>query len=209
MRVVTLFAAMLVLPGLAMAKGPTTRIEIGHGKRTIAVLTGASSAGLFTIWSGPGTTMTGANGTTTMSTGKADFADWAAGPVEAPQGLPVYSVRFYCAAAAPVHEAVPSHLCYGVRYAVGAGDRGYIQIPAALDREFPRNMETIARGVEGSWYRASPRWDETIRPRLDAAFDAGQRDAAGRSSYEQPHIQRPSSPSTRAVSAKPTAAPKH
>ncbi len=208
MRVATLFAALFVLPALAPAKEPTTRIEVGQGKRAIVVLTGAESAGQFMVWSGPGTSATNADGT--APTSEYDFADWAAGPVAAPQGLSVYSVRFYCAADAPGHESIPSNQCYGVRYAVAPGARGFIQIPPALDAEFPMNMQSIARGVEGNWYRASARWDATVRPRLEAAFDAARDDNARRNSYQQqPYISRPPSSSTRATSAKPTIKPKH
>jgi hypothetical protein len=207
MRVATLFAALFVLPVLVLAKEPTTRIEVGNSKRAIVVLTGAESAGQFMVWSGPGTSATNADGT--APTGEYDFAEWAAGPVEAPLGLPVYSVRFYCAADAPGHEAIPSNQCYGVRYAIARGERGFIQIPPALDEEFPLNMQSIARGVEGNWYRASARWDETIRPRLDAALDAA-RDVDVRNEYRQrPYIPRPPSSSTRATSAKPTIKPKN
>ena len=208
MRVATLFAALFMLPVLALAKEPTTRIEVGNGKRAIVVLTGAESAGQFTIWSGPGTSVTDAAGTR-MSTGEGDFADWAAGPVEAPQGLPVYSVRFYCAADAPGHESIPSNQCYGVRYAIARGERGFIQIPPALDEEFPLNMQSIMRGVEGNWYRASARWDETIRPRLDAAFNAARDDNVRNDHRQRPYIYRPPSSSTRATSAKPTIKPKN
>ena len=208
MRIAMLFAALCVMPALVLAKGSTTRIEVGQGKRAIVVLTGEESAGQFTIWSGPGTSVTTAEGTF-VPTGEGDFVDWAAGPVEAPQGLTIYSVRFYCAADAPGHEAIPSNQCYGVRYAVAPGGRGYIQIPPALDEEFPLNMQSIARGVEGNWYRASTRWDDTIRPRLTAAYEASRQDDNRRIYQQPPRIYRQSSPSTRAVSATPRVTPKH
>jgi hypothetical protein len=200
MRFVTLFAALCVLPALVLAKSPTTRIEVGQGKRAIVVLTGEEVAGQFAIWSGPGTS---------TPTAERDFADWATGPVEAPQGLTIYSVRFYCAANAPGHEAIPSNQCYGVRYAVAPGDRGFIQIPPALDDEFPLKLQSIARGVEGSWYRATARWDETIRPRLAAAYESARADDNRRIYQQPPRVYRPSSPSTRATSATPRITPKH
>jgi hypothetical protein len=208
MRVATLFAALFVLPALVLAKEPVTRIEVGHGKRAIVVLTGAESAGQFTIWSGPGTGAMVGDGTL-MSISDGDFADWAAGPVEAPQGLPVYSVRFYCAADAPGREAIPSNQCYGVRYAIARGERGFIQIPPALDEEFPLKMQSIVRGVEGNWYRASARWDEAVRPRLAAAANAARDDDVRNSYRQRPYIPRPPSSSTRATSAKPTIKPKN
>jgi hypothetical protein len=190
MRAVTLFAALCVLPALVLAKGPTTRIEVGHGKRAIVVLTGPESAGQFRVDEG-------------------DFADWAAGPVEEPEGVAIYSVRFYCAADAPGHESIPSNQCYGVRYAVAADGRGYIQIPPAVDSEFPLSGQSIMRGVEGSWYRATARWDETIRTRLAAASESARQDDVRRTWRQTPRVYRQSSPSTRAVSATPRGTPKH
>jgi hypothetical protein len=208
MRAVTLFAASFVLAGFALAKEPTTRIEVGNEKRAIVVLTGPESAGQFMVWSGLGTSATNADGLT-APTGDYDFADWAAGPIEAPQGLAVYSVRFYCAADAPGHESIPSNQCYGVRYAVAPGQRGYIQIPDALDPEFPKNMSSIARGVEGKWYWATEQWDEAVRPRLSAALESSRQDDNRRIYQQQPRVYRQSSPSTRATSATPRVTPKH
>jgi hypothetical protein len=171
MRIAILFAASCLLPALVLAKGPTTRIEVGQGKRAMVVLTGEESAGQFRV-------------------DEADFADLAAGPVEAPQGVTVYSVRFYCAADAPGHESIPSNQCYGVRYAVAPGGLGYIQ-------------------MEGNWYRASTRWDETIRPRLAAVAEAARQDDNRRLYQQPPRVYRQSSPSTRATSATPRVTPKH
>lgn len=179
MRAVTLFAASFVLAGLASAQAPTTRIEVGNENRAVVVLTGEDSAGQFTAWGGPGNT-----------TGS-DFADWAAGPVEAPQGFAIYSVRFYCAADAAGHEAIPSNQCHGFHYAVAPGQPGYIQI------------------AEGTWFHATERWDQTVQPRLAAALDTTRNDDSGRYHRQQPRVYRQSSPSTRATGAKPTLKPKN
>ena len=72
----------------------------------------------------------------------------------------------------PAREAGPSHLCYGVRYAIARDGEGFIQIPAATDndRDFRGNIQSIYRGVEGSWFRASARWEALVRPRIDEAL---------------------------------------
>ena len=63
MRFVIILAAALAFPAIGAAKGATTRIEIARGKHPLVTLTGEQSAGQFTIWSGPGTSITAADGT--------------------------------------------------------------------------------------------------------------------------------------------------
>ena len=62
MRTACIAASLLVMSAIASAKSETARIEILHGKRPFVVLN-ADTAGQFTIWSGPGTSMTAADGT--------------------------------------------------------------------------------------------------------------------------------------------------
>lgn len=213
MKATVLLAALLILPALSSAKGATTRIEIARGKQAVLTLAGPEEAGQFTIWSGPGTSVTMADGTSFTPTDPGDFADWIGGPVDAPRGLEVYNVRFYCAASGEnARESVPSHLCYGVRYAYDrTGQRGYIQIPGTRDREFPLNGQSIYRGVEGSWYRASDAWDAVVRSRLLSAREAEletELRAQRQNDYlrQQRYIETRSS--TRAVGATPKVTPK-
>ncbi len=209
MRASILFVALLALPVLASAKGETTRIEIARGKHAMLTLDGPEEAGRFTIWSGPGTAMTSADGKPPAPDGARDFADWIGGPVDPPRGLEVYTVRFYCAATGEnARESVPSHLCYGVRYAYDpVGGPGYIQIPRAKDREFPDNTRSIYRGVEGTWYGASQAWDARVRHLLRSAREAElqvQRDADNRYREQRPIY----TPPQRAISATPKVTPK-
>lgn len=205
-----LFAALLALPLSCFAKGETTRIEVARGKVAVITLEGPEEAGQFTIWSGPGTSML-SNGEPVAPDDSRDFADWDGGPVDPPGRLQVYSVRFYCAAAGETtRESVPSHLCYGVRYAFDrTGKRGYIQIPRTKDSEFPENARTIYRGVEGTWYRASNAWEAMVRTQLQAARIAeleAQRERDRQYRYrERVYVD---SPSTRAISATPKVTPK-
>ncbi len=204
MRVAILIAALLAMPALSAAKSETARIEIARGKQTLVTLVGEESAGQFTIWSGPGTSWTTSDGGDQMSASDRDIADWLAGSVKPPRKLQVYEVRFYCAARGEnARESVPSSLCYGVRYAIDPkSGQGYIQIPTANDARFPGNTRSIYRGVEGSWFRASDRWEELVRPQVEAALTASARESTYR--YEQPHIYTPPPPSRTAVGARPT-----
>ena len=191
----------LAMPVPGSAKSETARIEIAQGKRALLTLP-PESASQFTIWSGPGT---GSESTNTDS--PRNFADWGSGAVEPPAKLRVYKVRFYCAALGESErETVPSNLCYGVRYGVDPDSgQGFIQIPKDGDRDFPHNTRTILRGVEGQWFRSSARWEEVVRPQLDAVHAA---DAASNSYiYQQPYGT--STPSRTAVGATPRVTPRH
>jgi len=203
MRTTSIVVVLLLMPAISMAKSETARIEILHGKRPFLVLSGADTAGQFTIWSGPGASVTAADGTVSTPVHPGDIADWEAGAVQIPRDVKVYKVRFYCAAGdAPAREDAPTHLCYGVRYAIAPDGQAFIQIPAADDREFRGNTQSIYRGVEGSWFRASLRWEELVRPRVDEALTP----APGTGySYQQPVYTAPRT----AVGASSAVSPKH
>jgi len=203
MRLGILVLALLA-PIVCSAKSETARIEIAQGKRALVTL-GPEAAGQFTIWTGPGTGSP--DEPNPMTTSPRDFADWTAGAIEPPAKLRVYKVSFYCAALGEsARETVPSNLCYGVRYGVDPKTgQGYMQIPKQNDRDFPKNTQTILRGVEGRWFRSSDRWEAVVRPQIDAVHSA---DAARNAyQYEQPYYM-PPAPSHTAVGAKPTLTPK-
>jgi len=203
MRTTSIVAVLLLMSAIASAKSETARIEILHGKRPFLVLTGTETAGQFTIWSGPGASITAADGTVSTPLHPGDIANWEAGAVQIPRDVKVYKVRFYCAAGdAPAREDGPTHLCYGVRYAIAPDGQAFIQIPAADDKEFKGNTQSIYRGVEGSWFRASARWEELVRPRVDEALTP----APGTGySYQPPIYTAPRN----AVGASPSVSPKH
>jgi hypothetical protein len=199
---------LLALPLLAAAKSETTRIEIAHKKKPFVTLNGPATAGQFTIWSGPGTSAGPPGAAGAMTTGEGDIADWVAGPVEPPARLAVFKVRFFCAALQEPGDAQPdvppSHQCYGVRYAIDPRtQQGYIQIPPQGDRDFPKNTQTIYRGVEGRWYRSSARWEELVRPRINESLEVRPLDYY----IYQPPVYTPPASRT-AVSAKPLVTPK-
>lgn len=154
---------LLLGAGVCSAKSQVTRIEVIQGKAPLVSIE-APVAGEFTIWSGPGTGVT-AGGETQVSYSDGDIADWKLGAVEAPSSGPIYDVAFLCEACEPARKE--AWRCYGVRYAPGPrGQPGLIQIPAAHDPDFPLNLKTIYRGVEGQWFRASPKWEALVRGRI-------------------------------------------
>ena len=80
--------------------------------------------------------------------------------------------------------------------------RRFIQIPAANDKDFKGNTQSIYRGVEGSWFRASARWEALVRPRIDEALTP-------RSGYGYQYQQPIYAASRTAVGASPSVSPKH
>ncbi len=150
-----------------LAKSKTERIEVSRDKVAVATIEGGPAERI-TIWSGPGTKMMLADGTSHMTVTRHDFADWRSGAVEAPRDRPVYSVSFFCKACEPARR--DTWRCYGVRYVPDReGERGYIQIPKPGDEEYEVNVRTIYRGVEGQWFRATENWDALMRAHLPAA----------------------------------------
>jgi hypothetical protein len=160
-------AFALLVPALCAAKSEIARIEVAEDGANVVSI-GGTTARDFTIWSGHGTLMT-SGGVSTMPTSSRDFAQWVAGAVVPPRGLPTFIVSFLCEACEPARA--DTWRCYGVRCAMGAhGEGGFIQIPASDDEQFPLNVQTIYRGVEGQWFRASPKWEKLIRPVIENAL---------------------------------------
>jgi hypothetical protein len=205
----TIAVALLVLPALCAAKSETTRIEISKGRRALVTLEGPETAGAFTIWNGPLTRAGAPGDLRPTGPGPKDFFDWEAGAVEPPRGVKALTVRFYCAARGETpRELATSHLCYGVRYVPDPdGEGGYIQIPAMRDRQFPMNT-AIGHGVEGSWFRSTKRWEEVVRPRIEAALNPPRESDDYRYRQRQPYIDRAPRSSSTAVGAKPLVVPK-
>jgi hypothetical protein len=170
---------LLALPfaaGICQAKSKTDRIEVSRGKSPLVSIAGAAAERI-TIWSGPGSTMTTADGRSSTPISYRDFVDWAAGAVEAPSGRPVFNVSFFCKACEPARG--DTWRCYGVRYVPGReGERGYIQIPGTGEADYEINVRTIYRGVEGKWFRASEEWEALVRARIELALVTGRKGAS-------------------------------
>lgn len=164
-----LLLAMPFAAGICQAKSKTERIEVSRGNAPLANIDGPDAQQI-TIWSGPGTSTITGDGSR-MPTSRGDFADWNAGAVEVPRGLPIFNINFYCKACEPARG--DTWRCYAVRYVPGRdGERGYIQIPGAGDNDYEVNVRSIYRGVEGQWFRASEKWEALVRPRIEQALAA-------------------------------------
>jgi len=197
-----LFASTGLLgAGVCAAKSQVMRIEVIRGKSSLVTIE-APVASEFSIWTGPGTSVS-SGGQTRVDYNDGDIADWKHGAVKAPARGPIYNVAFLCEACEPARQ--DEWRCYGVRYAPGKrGAPGLIQIPEAGDPDFPLNQQTIYRGVEGQWFRASPKWEEIVRGRIQGALAAEQ---AAANVWRDDYLYRPPAPV--AVGARPTLTPKH
>src|SRR5688572_1861939 len=163
---------LLLCTSLCAAKSQVTRIEVFRDGAPLLTIESPAASEL-TIWGGPGTGgfRVGMPGTSTSSR---DIADWHGGAVQAPDaGAPVYKVVMFCEACEPARK--DAWRCYGVRFSPGVrGAPGLIQIPEAGDPEFPLNLQTIYRGVEGRWFRASAKWEAVVATRIEDAPALGK-----------------------------------
>jgi hypothetical protein len=90
-----------------------------------------------------------------------------------PSGLQWYEVSFYIKTAKVGEE----RLIYAVTYEFDpVMEQGYVYLPGKDDERYRRNVHTIYRGNEGSWFRASRAWEEVARPLIAKAKHRRQKD---------------------------------
>lgn len=94
------------------------------------------------------------------------FIDWSQGTASKPAHVSLYTVTFHQGGRPDMHEW---HRKYVVTYAYAPGnDAGYIYLPGPSDGDvYQRNTFSIVHGVEGSWFRASAAWEQTVRPLIE------------------------------------------
>jgi hypothetical protein len=150
----TIVAISLLVPAVATSKTGIARIEVSIGEASVARIDDRAITREFTIFSGPGTS----GG---PITGEYDFADWAAGSVSAPAAvLTRYDVRFFCE---PRRAGDLPRRCYGVRYVRDAArGAGFIYLPKHGEPNSSSDGNAIVHGVEGSWFRSTPKWDKLV-----------------------------------------------
>lgn len=150
----TIVAISLLVPAVATAKTGIARIEVSIGETSVASIEDRAITRAFTIFSGPGTS----GGAVTR---ELDFADWSGGAVAAPAALLTrYDVRFFCE---PRRAGDLPRRCYGVRYVRDAArGAGFIYLPKHGEANSSSDDNAIVHGVEGSWFRSTPKWDELV-----------------------------------------------
>ena len=148
----SIFALLITTTGLA-AKGPTVRVTVtGGGLAEPVEVADPAALRPFNVWAGAGTYVNGAP----QSTGF--IVEWSRGPVALPDAsLPRYDVTFYVR-----HERGEEAPAYVVSYVYDrARKQGHVYLPRSA-----ANMQSIHRGVEGSWFAATSAWNAFIVPFL-------------------------------------------
>lgn len=151
---------LLTIPAELFAKADTSKIIIkGADLGTPIEITDAKTLANFAVWTGPGTSCSGCPKPGTESF----IVNWSQ-PVAAPaKGLQRYEVSFYA-------KMPNERLVYVVFYEYDpATAHGYIYLPGRADESYSLNMGTIARGVEGKWFRAWAAWEGVARPLIAGA----------------------------------------
>jgi hypothetical protein len=164
-KLVVLVALLsLVIPTRLFAKGAITKITIEGAdlKAPIEISDFRDFKGVgYSPWAGPG--VSDYRGAQTEGF---IIDDWSQPVTERPKGLRRYKVSFY----AKFPDEKDEKLVYVVLYEYDpAAGRGYIYLPGRGDDSYWLNMGTIARGVEGHWYRARTAWDSVARPLIAGA----------------------------------------
>ena len=151
----------LVIPARLFAKGDISKITIEGAdlKTPIEIIDFRDLKGVgYSPWSGPGVSVNGKAQTEGFI-----VDDWSQPVTERPKGLQRYKVSFYA-------KFPDEKLVYVVLYEYDpATGRGYIYLPGRGDEWYGLNMGTIARGVEGHWYRAQAAWESVARPLIAGA----------------------------------------
>ena len=145
------------------AKAELSKITIkGAELKTPIEISDPGTLAKFNVWSGPGTS-------SFPEDADRFVVQWSLVAAERPKGLQRYQVSFYA-------KFPNEKLVYVVLYEYDpAAQRGYIYLPGRGEEWYGLNMGTIARGVEGHWYRASAGWDAVARPLIASAVTAGRR----------------------------------
>lgn len=168
-----LIATLLIfLPLFVYAKCQTSRIvAVGDAHPQGVQITEPELAGRFNIWNGPKVRVNGEAIHLNPDLQDGHFIDWSGGPVhQRPSAAVLFTVSFFCFIDS---EDSRDRQIYIVDYLFSPEiDGGYIFLPGRGDARFAFNTESIVHGVEGSWFRSTKAWEDTIRPILDRSVDA-------------------------------------
>jgi hypothetical protein len=152
---------LLSIPAELFAKSETSKIIIKGADLSAAIeITDPKTLADFVVWTGPGTSCLGCP----KPVGTESFiVNWSEPLAAPPKGLQRYEVSFYA-------KMPNERLVYVVFYEYDpATEHGYIYLPGRADESYGLNMGTIARGVEGKWFRAWGAWEGVARPLIAGA----------------------------------------
>jgi len=165
-------AMLIVVPLFVHAKCQTSRIvAVGDAHPQGVQITEPDIAGRFNIWNGPNVRVNGEAVHLNPDLQDGHFIDWSSGPIhERPTAVALFTVSFFCFFnGGDSHD----HQIYIVDYLFSPEVHGgYIFLPGRGDARYPFNAKSIVHGVEGSWFRSTKAWEDTIRPILERSVDA-------------------------------------
>ena len=148
------------MPAQLFAKAETSKIIIRGANLSAPIeITDPKTLANFVVGTGPGTSCTGC----TKPDPESFIVNWSQAIAERPKGLQRYEVSFYA-------KMPNERLVYVVFYEFDpATEHGYIYLPSRADESYWLNVGTIARGVEGRWFRAWGAWEGVARPLIAGA----------------------------------------
>ncbi len=149
------------VPASSWAGRQTVKVTITGGDLQAPIaITAKDKLARINIWSGPGNfRVNGGIRTPYIQDGS---IVWSQGAVATPSpGLPRYEVSFFQG------EGPDEEVMYAVTYAYDpVSRRGYIYLPGKGEKWYDVNVQSIARGVEGQWFRSSTEFDGIIGPAI-------------------------------------------
>jgi len=149
---------LLLVPAEVFAKAETSKITIKGGDlRAPIEITNPKTLANFSVWTGLGTSCTGAGcPQTTARQAESFIVDWSQAVADPPSGLQRYEGSFYA-------KTPNERLIYVVFYEYDpATEHGYIYFPGRTEEWYRLNVRTIFHGVE-------------VRARGDSALRHGLR----------------------------------
>ena len=152
---------LLAIPTVLFAKAETSKIIIKGADLSAPIeITDPKTLANFFVWTGAGTSCTGA--CSTPST-ESFIVDWSQPIADHPSGLHRYEVSFYA-------KMPDERLIYVVFYEYDpATEHGYVYFPGRTEEWYRLNVSNIFHGVEGKWFRAWSVWEGVARPLIAGA----------------------------------------
>ena len=147
---------LLAIPTVLFAKAETSKIIIKGADLSAPIeITDPKTLANFFVWTGAGTSCTGACSTPNK---ESFIVDWSQPIADQPSGLHRYEVSFYA-------KMPDERLIYVVFYEYDpATEHGCVYFPGRTEEWYRLNVSTIFHGVEGKWFRAWSVWEGVARP---------------------------------------------
>jgi hypothetical protein len=162
-RVFCILLLLCLLPEPLAAKGQLTRITIQRDAQSAPLeIRDDEILRRFSPWAGPGVWVEGVEQT------QGFIIDWSSGAMtRAPKARQAFDVRFYV----KYYPDQPEELAYQVSYAYDPKEsQDAVYLPGKGDAQYPVNVRSIVRGIEGKWFRPTSEWQALARVLIAQSF---------------------------------------